>query len=90
MKGMRLAKGNLSPTQSSGRGPEGTNNLVCEMDEQMSWGPDQSYSEGEETGQGENMSQSPTRSSGRVLRGETSCFEMHLLPPLTFTTMRET
>ena len=39
------------------------------MDQQMSCGPDRSYNEGDETGQGEPMSQSPPQSSGRGSEG---------------------
>ena len=35
------------------------------QDKNMSCGPDWSYDEGDETGQGEPMSQSPPQSSGR-------------------------
>ena len=44
------------------------------MDEQMSCGPDWSYNEGEETGQGDPRIQSPTRSSGRGSEGTNSLF----------------
>ena len=71
-----------SPPKSSVRGWEGTDNMIFgtppaasimdqggEMDKQINWGPDRSYSEGEETGQGEPMSQIFTRSSGRGSEG---------------------
>ena len=35
------------------------------QDEKMSRGPDRSYDEGDETGQGEPLSQTPPKSSGR-------------------------
>ena len=66
----------ISSKQSQKRAEVWTSNIDQrgEMDEQMSCGPDRSYNEGEETGQGEPRSQSPTRSSGRGPEGTNSLF----------------